>query len=91
MLIHNSTARKIERLFNALPQNIRNLTEQTKDTFNRHLDKWLRHIPDTAKIDGYGSSVAAESINIVHQARYSLNNQNLRQVGNVQTEYQNIW
>ena len=71
-LIHNSTARKMERLFNAIPQNIRNTTGKTKDTFKCHLDKWLRSIPDTPKIDGYGVTVAAESNSIVHQARYSL-------------------
>ena len=75
-LIHNSTARKMERLFNAIPQNIRNTTGQTKDTFKRHLDKWLRNIPDTPKIDGYGITIAAESNSIIYQARYSMTNQN---------------
>merc|ERR1712030_34994 len=46
-LIHNSTARRMERLFNALPPGIRNITEKTKNTFKHHLDKWLRNIPDT--------------------------------------------
>ncbi|CAL4119814.1 unnamed protein product [Meganyctiphanes norvegica] len=40
-LIHNSTARKSERLFNVLPQSIRNKTKTTTETFKRHLDKWL--------------------------------------------------
>ena len=66
----------MERLFNAIPQDIRNVTGQTKDTFKRHLDKWLRNIPDMPKIDGYGVTVAAESNSIIHQAKYSLINQN---------------
>ena len=66
----------MERLFNSLPPNIRNITEKTKDTFKCHLDKWLRNIPETPKIDGYVVTVSAEINSIVHQARYSLNNQN---------------
>ena len=73
-LIHNSTARKMERLFNALPQSIRNITEMNTETFKKHLDKWLVDIPDTPKIDDYGMTVAAESNSIIHQARYSINN-----------------
>jgi len=72
-LIHNSTARKMERLFNILPQKIRNITEVTTETFKKHLDRWLRDIPDTPKIDDYGMSVAAESNSIIHQARYAMN------------------
>ena len=72
-LIHNSTTRKMERLFNVIPQSLRNITDTTTETFKRHLDKWLESIPDTPKIDGYGASVAAESNSIFHQAQYSMN------------------
>ncbi|CAL4188377.1 unnamed protein product, partial [Meganyctiphanes norvegica] len=71
-LIHNSTARKSERLFNVLPQSVRNITETTTETFKRHLDKWLSSIPDTPKIDGYGANVAAETNSILHQTRYCI-------------------
>ena len=80
-LIHNSTAWKMERLVNTIPQNIRNTTGQTKDTFKRHLDKWLRNIPDTPKIDDCGITVGAENNSIIHQARYTMNNQNKWKIG----------
>ena len=70
-LILNSTARKMERLFNVLPHKMRNISGTTTEIFKRHLDMWLKSIPDTPKIDGYGATVAAESNSILHQARYS--------------------
>ena len=69
-LIHNATARKMERLFNVLPQNVRNITGTTTNTFKDHLDEWLKGIPDTPRIDGYGAWVSAESNSIYHQAHY---------------------
>ena len=66
--IHNSTAKKMERLFNALPAEIRNISEKSVETFKNHLDKWLRSLPDTPKIDDYGSRVVAESNSIINQA-----------------------
>ena len=73
-LIHYSTARKMERLFNSLPSNLRNIQDVTKDTFKKHLDSWLMKIPDTPKIDDYGMTVAAESNSIIHQVRYYVHN-----------------
>ena len=72
-LIHNCTTRKMERLFNVLPQILRNITDTTTETFKCHLDKWLKSVPDTPKISGYEASIAAESKSIFHQARFSLN------------------
>ena len=66
--IHNSTAKKMERLFNAIPAEIRNISEKSVETFKNHLDKWLRSLPDTPKIDDYGSRVVAESNSIINQA-----------------------
>ena len=66
--IHNSSAKKMERLFNALPSKIRNITEKSTDTFKGHLDTWLQTLPDTPKIDDYGSRVVAESNSIINQA-----------------------
>ena len=58
-IIQNSTARQMERLFNALPYELQNITNVETDTFKKHLDDWLRTIPDTPKIDSYGASVPA--------------------------------
>ena len=66
-IIQNSTARQMERLFNALPYNLQNLSDVNTDTYKRHLDIWLRTIPDTPRIDGYGATVSAESNSIVNQ------------------------
>ena len=69
-MIHNATARKMERLFNVLPQNVRNISGITTNTFKDHLDEWLKGIPDTPRIDGYGAEVPTESNNIYHQSHY---------------------
>ena len=72
-LIHHSTARRMERLFNVLPPNIREITGKTTETFKKHIDKWLISIPDTPKIDDYRLIVAAESNSIIDQVRYARN------------------
>merc|ERR1712180_316049 len=46
---------------------IQNITNVETDTFKKHLDDWLRTIPDTPKIDSYGASVPAASNSIVDQ------------------------
>ena len=66
-IIQNATARQMERLFNALPYDLQNKKDISTDTFKKHLDLWLRNIPDTPKIDGYGVTVPAESNSIVDQ------------------------
>ena len=60
----------MERLFNALPGNIRKITETSTETFKKALDNWLKHIPDQPRIDNYSSLVAAESNSILHQVKY---------------------
>ena len=50
-LIHNSTAKKMERIFNALPREIRNITGVKTDAFKKILDLWLQNAPDTPKIN----------------------------------------
>ena len=67
LITQNSTARQIERLFNALPYELQNLRNIETDMFKRHLKDWLRKIPDTPKIDGYAASVQAASNSIVNQ------------------------
>ena len=66
-MIHYSTARQMERLFNALPYRIQKITGVKTDTFKKKLDEWLRDIPDTPKIDDYGASVGAETNSIIDQ------------------------
>ena len=66
-IIQNSTARQMERLFNALPYELQNIMNVETDMFKKHLDDWLRTIPDTPKIDSYGASVPAASNSIVNQ------------------------
>ena len=63
-IIHNSTARQMERLFNPLPYKLQTVTKVKTETFKRKLDKWLRTISDTPRIDDYGASVGV-STNIV--------------------------
>ena len=65
--IQNSTARQMERLFNALPYEIQKITDVKLDTFKKHLAKWLKNIPDTPKIDDYGVAVGAETNSITKQ------------------------
>ena len=59
----------MERLFNAIPYTLQCISGVSPDTFKGHLDKWLRTIPDTPKIDNYGASVPAESNSICDQAK----------------------
>ena len=66
--LYNGTGKKMERLFNSIPQEIRNIEKKNVETFKKHLDKWLKTIPDTPRIDDYGSRVAADSNSIVAQA-----------------------
>ena len=51
-IIQNSTGKQVERLFNALPYELQNLTNIETDTFKKHLDNWRRTIPNISKIDG---------------------------------------
>ena len=66
--IYNCPARKIQRLFNCIPGKIRNITKVTTDTFKRHLDEWLKTVPDQPRGGGYSGRVAAESNSIQHQS-----------------------
>ena len=60
----------MERLYNALPYRLQNIRDVKSDTFlKRHLDRWLRDIPDTPKIDNYGASVSAATNSITNQKK----------------------
>ncbi|CAL4227371.1 unnamed protein product, partial [Meganyctiphanes norvegica] len=65
-LVYNSQALKMMRLFNAIPEYLRDTTGVNLETFKRKLDKWLALVPDTPIIDNY--KAAAESNSLVHQA-----------------------
>ena len=67
-IVHNSTAKRMERLFNCLPPHIKNIENKTVETFKKALDKWLQTIPDLPKIDNYGARVAAVNNSIINQA-----------------------
>ena len=68
-MIQNSTARQMERLFNALPYRLQTITKVKTETFKRKLDGWLREVPDTPKIDDYGATVSARTNSIVDQKK----------------------
>ena len=68
-MIQNSTARQMERLFNALPYMLQTITKVKTETFKRKLDRWLREIPDTPRIDDYGATVSAGTNSIVDQKK----------------------
>ena len=72
-VIHNSTARQMERLFNALPYRLQTVTGVRTETFKRKLDEWLRTIPDTPKIDDYGASVGVSTNSLVDQGKHKQN------------------
>ena len=67
-MIHESTAKKMERLFNCLPPFLRNTENKTTETFKSKLDKWLQTVPDLPRIDNYSARVAAENNSIIKQA-----------------------
>ena len=46
----------MKRLFNAIQYTLQCKSGVSPDTFKGHLDKWLRTISDTPKIDNYGAS-----------------------------------
>ena len=69
-IIHNSTARQMERLYNALPYKLQSVTKVKTETFKRKLDGWLRTIPDTPRIDDYGASVGVSTNSIVEQGKH---------------------
>ena len=67
-IVHNSTAKRMERLFNCIPPEKRNIEGKTVETFKKALDIWLQTIPDLPKIDNYGLRVAAEDNSLINQA-----------------------
>ena len=53
-LLHNSFTRRAPRIFNALPQELRNLPESTSiDVVKKKLDMLLKDLTDEPRIPGY--------------------------------------
>ena len=70
ILIFNSIARRMERLFNSMPPYLRDVSGVKTERFKVQLDRWLQTVPDLPRIDDYGASVAAETNSIYHQAHF---------------------
>ena len=67
--INECPARKIERAFNCMPRELRDVTGVKTETFKNQLDKWLSVIPDQPRGGGYARYVAAESNSIQDQCQ----------------------
>lgn len=50
-LIHHAPASIMQRLFNALPAHLRNITGASVDVFKNKFDKYLRCIPDHPRLE----------------------------------------
>ncbi|KAK4325495.1 hypothetical protein Pmani_003945 [Petrolisthes manimaculis] len=55
-LIHNSFTYNGTRLFNCIPQQLRDLTGVSPETFKRKLDQWLQKLTDCPPTPGYPNS-----------------------------------
>ena len=62
--ILNSPARKMERLFNCIPENIRDITGRPTEYFKKQLDEWLKEVPDQPKCGNYAERAVGESNSI---------------------------
>lgn len=60
----------MERLFNVLPSEIRDLHEISTEIFKRNIDTWLKTVPDEPRIDNYALCVVAEKNSKINQARH---------------------
>ena len=58
------------RLFNTLPNTLRNLTGCSKDKFKTELDKYLFRIPDEPLMPGYTMMRRSESNSIINMKQY---------------------
>ena len=66
--MHNSTAKRMERMFNCIPPYIRNIEGKKIDIFKKGIDNWLQIISELPRIDNYGARVAAETNSLTNQA-----------------------
>ena len=70
--LYDSTKNKMAMLFNHLPAKVANITGVKTDTFKHHLDRWLRTVPDTPRIDNYSASVEKQTNSLLDQASATL-------------------
>ena len=59
------------KLFNCLPKEIRDLTNCSKDVFKKHLDNYLRTVPDEPQISGYTLFKRADSNSLIDMSNLS--------------------
>merc|ERR1712002_922739 len=62
--ISNSPARRMERLFNCIPGYIRDITKRPTEYFKKHLDEWLKGLPDQPKCGAYAGMAVGVSNSI---------------------------
>ena len=62
--ILNSPLRKMERLFNCIPGHIRDIAGRPTEYFKKHLDEWLRGVPDQPKCGTYAGRAEGVSNSI---------------------------
>ena len=60
----NSPARKMEKLLNCISGHIRDITERPTEYFKKHLDEWLKGVPDQPKCGAYAGMAVGESNSI---------------------------
>lgn len=69
-LLYHSFTRRAPRLFNALPETLRNISGDTPmDTIKQRIDNLLKKIPDEPRIPGYYPSNSAVSNRVEDQIR----------------------
>ena len=69
-LLHNSFSRRAPRIFNAMPQSLRNISDDTsKDSIKRRIDLLLKKIPDEPRLPGYYPSNNSASNRLEDQIR----------------------
>ena len=67
-LLHHSFTRRAPRLFNALPQSLRNIPAHTSaDLLKSKVDKFLQSIPDEPRISGHFPTNSASSNRVEDQ------------------------
>ena len=70
-LRHASLSVHGQRLFNTLPQYLRNITRCSVDSFKRRLDHYLLTIPDEPQIPGYTAQRRADSNSLLDMTRHA--------------------
>ena len=80
-LIYSSLPVHGQKLFNALPRSLRNITGCKVDTFKRELDKFLSTIPDEPRIRGYEQYSRTESNSLIDTIKSAYEPGGLNQYG----------